>query len=117
MSLPLTPNRVAAVYEMLRSFPPFSGWVLPEADEVKFTVNRHHNWMASHQGGPTQHICVSVHLVGHMDTLVRVVAHEMVHMRQYLAREETPASTHNADFRKKAAVICKYFGFDPRLFV
>ena len=117
MSLPLTPHMLAAAYEYLRSTPPFRGWKLPHADEVKFTVNRHPSDLGACQGGPTCTIEISSVTVGHTDTMLRTMAHEMIHLRQFLHGEETRNSMHNRDFRRKSGQVCRYHGWDVRVFV
>ena len=116
MSLPLAPHMLAAAYEYLRSTPPFRGWKLPHADEVKFVVNRHPVNMGTCQGGSTCTIEISSVTVGHTDTMLRTMAHEMIHLRQFLHGEEN-SSQHNADFRHKSVQVCRYHGWDVRVFV
>lgn len=117
MALPLTPQIVAAAFDFLRATPPFKALGLPPSDEVKFTVNRHRTWLGSCLGGPTSEIAVSSHIVGHTDTLLRVVAHEQIHLYQYLSNTETAKVTHNAAFYRLAKRACKYHGWDERIFV
>lgn len=122
MSLPLTPEMLAAGYEYLRASPPFCRWKLPHSDEVAFAVSRHPVNLGAHQGkhaNGTKHtsIEISVVTVGHTNTLLRVLAHEMIHLRQYLRREETPNTVHNAEFRRLAKSVCQLHGWDDRIFV
>jgi hypothetical protein len=116
MTLRLTPQMLAAAYDFLRTSQPFSGWKLPESDAVAFTVNHHKYWFGSHQGAETCLITISDATVGHTSTLIRVMAHEMIHLRQYLHGEESRKISHNRDFRRKAALICKIHGFDEKAF-
>ena len=116
MSLRLSPEMLAAAYEFIRASQPFKGWKLPEADAVQFTVNAHKYWFGSHQGGPTCHISISESTVGHTATLIRVMAHEAIHLHQYQAGLESRSTHHNADFRRRAALVCREHGFDEKAF-
>lgn len=111
--LPLTPQRLGTVYDMLRSFPPFSGWGLPPGSEVKFHVAK----TKKHQAawwieGNIHHIEVSEKKHGHLETAVETMAHEMIHVRQRIAKTETSGVEHNAEFQRLALRVCKVFGFD-----
>lgn len=115
--LTLTPQRLAAVYECLRSFPPFSKWGIPSAEEVAFAVSHSRKNRGAYWHDGTQHwIEVSAKNIGHFTSLAMVMAHEMVHLYQKHAKTETPNTVHNAQFHKIAAVICKRFGWDVKLF-
>lgn len=116
MSLRLSPEMLAAAYEFIRTSQPFKGWKLPEADAVQFTVNAHKYWFGSHQGGPTCHITISEATVGHTATLIRVMAHEAIHLYQYQAGLESRSTHHNADFRRRAGLVCREHGFDEKAF-
>ena len=118
MSLKLTPKRLGAVYEMLRAFPPFSRWGLPPASEVEFHVaktDKHHAaWWID---GDKHHIEISAKKHGWMASLLATMAHEMIHVRQRIAKTETRSVEHNAEFRKMVPAICRRFGFDPGQFL
>jgi hypothetical protein len=111
--LRITPERLAGVYEMLRSFPPFSGWKLPPSSEVGFHVSKTDRWHAAWwMDGQTHHIEVSYKKHGHLHSLVASMAHEMIHARQRIAKTETKGAEHNAEFKRLAAIVCRSFGFD-----
>lgn len=122
MSLPLTPERLAATYTFLRAFPPFCRWGLPSAEDVTFSVlatrNFYGNYSCTYRrdGSIRHYISVSAGRVGHMATLLVTMAHEMLHLRQELGRATTPNTDHNAAFRRAAARISRRFGFDPKTF-
>ena len=116
----LTPERLAALYDALRAFRPFCGWRLPPAAEVTFRTTRARNCAAFYnreQRGTNYTITVSESLVGHFDTLAPILAHEMVHLKQDIARTETPNAEHNAEFHTLSATICREMGWDPKFFV
>ena len=120
MSLPLTPETLAAAYDFLKATPPFNKWGLPESDEVKFKVGRRPSEHARYQwDGERHNITVSEKGVGHTVTLFRVMAHEMTHMHlEELGMESRAHSeeVHNGAFRVLAAQVCKVHGFDPKAF-
>lgn len=118
MSLLITSARLAAVYEMLRAFPPFSRWRLPAADAVRFHVAKTDKWHAAWWiDGSTHHIEVSGKKHAHLASLVCSMAHEMIHVRQRIAKIETNGAEHNAEFKQAAKSVCRRFGFDAGQFL
>lgn len=116
----LTPERLAAVYTALRAFPPFCRWQLPPAPEVTFRVVKCRDCVGYYdrdRRGDNYTISVSESLVGHFDTLAPIVAHEMLHLYQDVAGTETPNASHNAEFHKLSANICRQMGWDRKFFV
>lgn len=119
MSLPLRPEHLAAAYEFIRSTPPFSSWKLPHSDEVVFTVNRHPGHCGGYFEGPgcRHEITISEVCVGHTDTLIRYMSHEMIHLHQAIKGLAPKRNVqHNRDFKRRALAVCKYHGWDERLY-
>ena len=111
--LPITPERLAGVYEMLRAFPPFNRWKLPPAEEVGFHVSKTTQWHAAWWiDGATHHVEASQKKHYHLSSLNASMAHEMIHMRQRIAKTETKGAEHNAEFLVLSKRVCKVFGFD-----
>ncbi len=112
---------VAAVYECLRQFPPFSRWKLPPADEVEFRVSNQRNTMGEYTryARTSEHIVmVSSSTIGHFATLANVVAHEMVHLKQAIDKTEPQkVGWHNAEYRRLAKQVCRIHGWDYKAFV
>lgn len=119
MSLPLTPEVVAAAYEFLRHCPPFRGWKLPEADAVEFHVTRHRDRYADHTLDRKQHrIRVSSHNVKTTYALLQAVAHEIIHEYQDgIAKSGSRKTDHNAEFVRLSKRVCRAHGFDPETFL
>lgn len=119
--LPLTPDMVAAVYDCLQRFPPFSRWKLPPAKEVEFQVNKQRNTMGEYTRyvRTSEHIViVSSETVGHFATLASVVSHEMIHLKQAIDKTEPKRiGGHNAEFRRLAKPVCKIHGWDYKAFI
>ena len=120
MSLRLTPDIIEGAYEFLRMTPPFRGWRLPPADEVEFVVARHRRYLGYHRGlrhkVNSHEIGISDSCVGHTNTLLRTMAHEMIHQYQQRKRTETSNTEHNAQFHKLARQVCRYHGWDEKEF-
>ena len=120
MTLRLTPDVLEACYEFWRTLPPFKVWNLPHADEVEFVVSRHPTHSGYHRGRRrdihSHEIGISEVCVGHIDTLNRAVAHEMIHQYQQRAGTETANTEHNAEFKRIARHVCRVHGFDARAF-
>ena len=119
MSLTLTPHLAAAVYDCLREFPPYKKMKLPPADEVEFHIvvdKLVHGWHTNAAGGGEHVIAISAGGVEHFDTLVRIVAHEMLHVYQAETKTETPNTKHNAAFHVLARRVCRLFDWDYKNF-
>lgn len=120
MTLPLNKETLAAAYDYLRTTPPFYRWNLPESEDVKFYVVRATDHFAHYKWDGKRHtISVSGGAIGHTSTLMEKLAHEIVHLHLEENGMESrggDANTHNAAFRKFAAQVCKWHGFDPKAF-
>lgn len=121
MPLTLNPEMLDAAYSFLRLTPPFDRWGLPLPGMVKFEVIRSGDYLGWFISPNDEHdfwprIQISDRCVGHTDTLLRTMAHEMIHAHQWYTKKDT-RSLHNADFRKRAARVCAAHGWDPKLFV
>ena len=120
MTLPLTPETLAAAYEYLLTTPPYSGWNLPDSEDVKFIVNRKlRKKFAQYQWNGERHtIAMSAASIGHTATLIEALAHETIHLYlEHMGWESRGnESVHNPAFQKLAAKVCKFHGFDPKAF-
>lgn len=119
--LRLTPRLMHDFYKAFSRTPPFGqkGWRLLPADEVIFKVSRTlHLGDHSYTPGKKDHaIALSELRHGHLHTMLVTLAHEMVHLVQAVEKTETPKAEHNADFRRRAKIVCRAFGFDPKEFI
>ncbi len=120
MTLHLTPDVLRGAYDFLRTTQPFHRWKLPPGREVEFRVVAKHDERGWHWRSPSadcHHVVgVSKTCIAHSDSLVMVMAHEMVHVRQSARGTETSNTIHNAEFRRLAKIVCRHHGFDPLLF-
>ena len=118
MSLPLTKDRIAAIYSALKQYPPFNRMKLPPVEQVRFRILRTKQVDGEYwrfQGSDDHTISVSAGRNGHWDTLGCTVAHEMIHLHQARAKTETRGQ-HNAEFHRIAKSVCKSFGWDEKQF-
>jgi hypothetical protein len=100
---------------MLLRCRPFSGWTtLPHPDEVRFVVEADPHAMGTYfhdEGEKWEHIVtISKEKCGHLDTVIKTLAHEMIHMRRH---KTTKWDQHDAIFRRYAKQIADELGFDP----
>lgn len=120
MTLPLTPEVLAAAYDYLATCEPFSGWNLPDSDDVVFKVSRSKKEFARYRWNGSKHvISISSAAVGHSTTLLTYMSHEILHLHLEQTGMESRSgdeNTHNAAFRKLAERVCKVHGFDPKAF-
>lgn len=115
MTLPLTLDTLRLAYDYLSETPPFNKWNLPESDDVEFRVVRDRGLFGWHNLENGKHIiAVSTGTVGFTDTLLRTMAHEMVHIHE---RSTGPCkSGHSAAFKRWSEQVCRVHGFDPKAF-
>jgi hypothetical protein len=120
MTLPLTPEMLAAGYEYLRASPPFRAWKLPPSVVVRFKVSRIASEFGRYQWDGERHIIsMSAKSIGQTETLLRYLAHEMIHLHLEATGQESKRggmNVHNAAFQRYAARVCKLHGFDPKAF-
>lgn len=117
MTLPLDPEMLAAAYDYLCTTPPFREWNMPHSEDVKFVVVKSKTdagWHKIENG--VDIIGVSSANIGRTLSLMELLAHEMVHVHQRAVGTETPQVKHNRAFNMMAAQVCKFHGFDPKLF-
>ena len=119
MTIRLTPARLAAAYECLRAFPPFCRWRLPPASDVRFTVLKTKAAYGQHRRlkySDKHFVYVSAGTVGHLNTLMCTMAHELIHVAQDVRKTTTPNTEHNAQFWRIAKSVARQFGWDERSF-
>lgn len=116
MTLPLTVESLAAAYDYLCEFPPFSKWNMPPSEDVSFKVLKTKDRTAHYVKISKGHeIAMSSAYVGSHEMLLSSMAHEMLHLHcsQTCWNRRNP---HDAAFQRFADRICKIHGFDRLLF-
>ena len=119
----ITPEIVEQAYEFLRATPPFRGWKLPSSDDVEFHVKHIKSdryadfYHAYDRGKPRGKWTMRVDPRGctHTDTLLRTLAHEMVHLREATMGLRLDVKQ-GASFKRLSAQVCRTHGFDPGVF-
>lgn len=100
MTICLTPEILRACYDFLSECPPFDRWNLPAGEDVIFKVVRNPQNFAMHSRVGKKHcIEVSTRSVGHVDTLVATMAHEMIHAHEGNVCAARSDVEHSAAFR------------------
>lgn len=115
--LHLTPEILEASYELLRATPPFRRWGLPDPDDVEFHVIGHprtagRHWVCAGK----HHVQASHSCISQLDGLVRIMAHEMIHIRETMLPGARNDVEHGRVFQRLADQVCRYHGFDRRAF-
>jgi hypothetical protein len=117
VTLPLNKEMLEAAYELARTTPPFKSWNLPDGEDISFRVTRdpfrRGHYRKDKHG--RHEIAVSALSIGYTHNLFETVCHEAIHLHQEISGMANGAE-HNASFRKLAAGVCKFHGFDPKLF-
>lgn len=110
----LSPQILSGLYAVLRGCQPFSRWGLPQADEIRFVVNRNRNFLGYYSVTRGKHqIEVSGVLCTQLQTALVTVAHEMCHLRD---RVRGRAKGHGASFKRSAKTVCRLHGWDVGAF-
>jgi hypothetical protein len=123
----VTPDSCRAVYEYFRTTLPFRRWKLPDAEAVEFRITKSSDLYGSvyypsivgHAIRPRME--VSDHLCWCTDLLLRVIAHEMCHLRQFQLDgwrivEKGKEYGHGPDFQAMAKLVCRRHGFNLETF-
>lgn len=116
MALIPTPDHLRASYDYLRAFRPFNRWPMPDSATLAFRVTRERNTAGWYiRVGDAHKIIVSARHAGSHLTVLKIVAHEMIHLKQAIVGTESPAN-HNADYKRLAAIVCRAWGWDDKDF-
>jgi len=107
----VTANTCKAVYEMLYQVPPFCKWNLPPSDDIEFVVMHDPSCYGMYE--PEHIITISSAKHGHLDTIIRTMAHEMIHLYQF-TRNRGGWNIHGAVFNRYAHKVSESLGFDPK---
>ena len=108
----VTAQTVQAVYEMLIQLPPFNRWNLPPSKQVVFEVHKDPTCLGEYE--PDPHVIrISEAKNGHLDTVIKTVAHEIIHMRLHLKKSKA-WDLHDDKFNELSHKIAVQLGFDPK---
>lgn len=108
----VTETSLVAVYEMLVELPPFKRWNLPPSHEVRFRARGMTDCMGQYEPEPHT-ITISTAKNGHLDTVIKTMAHEVIHL--YLFCKESPSwDKHDKTFTRLSSRVAASLGFDPK---
>lgn len=115
--LRLTADVLRLAYDYLNSTEPFCRWNLPDGEDIKLIVVRDPTLYGWHTlTGKSNTIGISANTVTYTDTLMRVLAHEMVHLHQSQNGMARAGVLHGRGFKILANEVCRIHGFDPGAF-
>ena len=115
MTLALDTDILEGAYNYLRATPPYKHWKLPESDTIAFHVCAT-KYMGYYTRDAVHHIALSARRIGHTNTVMHIMGHEMIHLHQGVAKTETPNTEHNAEFDRLAKLACRIHGWDWKEF-
>ena len=109
----LTPAILKNLYSAIYCMKPFDRWDMPLPEEINFIVDKDKDVMGSYlydTGEDFEHtITISSARCGHLDTVIRVLCHECIHMSRHKTHKWTH---HDKEFRNRAFRISSELGFD-----
>ena len=90
---------------------PFNTWNLPNTALINFVVTNEEDAYGTYVYDDDIHIItISKAKCSHFETILKTLAHEMIHMKRYKTKAW---DQHDAVFRRYAKSIANEFGFDP----
>jgi hypothetical protein len=117
VTLVFTSDTLRAAYNFLNETQPFNRWNLPDGEDIEFRVVRDASRFGWYRFDGNKHvIALSSSTIGHTQTLMQTVAHEMIHLHEENADACTPRIDHSAAFKRWAEQVCKHHGFDVKAF-
>lgn len=107
----LTPEMLAACYELLRTTKPFDGWLLPPASEIQFVPMPRMGRTGYADYAPLKrHHRIRVSEARHerLSRVLETMAHEMCHLKQHCCHATRNSAVHGKVFQKLADQVCKH---------
>ena len=114
----ITENNIANLYSVLIDFPVFDEYKLPPASKVDFVVVHDDTMCGQYEppeAGEPHIITISTAKCGHLDTVIKTLCHEIIHMICYLESPKTEKYvSHKGLFLKLQKRIANHLGYDPK---
>ena len=114
----ITENNIANLYDTLIQFPVFDEFRLPPSSKIDFQVVHDNSICGQYEppeAGEPHVITISTAKCGHLDTVIKTLCHEIIHMICYLESPKTEKYTsHKGLFSKLQKRVAKMYGFDPK---
>lgn len=112
----LTPDLLAAAYELLRQTAPFDKWNLPDSEDVTFSVLRTAKLFGDYTT-PPHTIRLSTRRHTRLTGVLATMAHEMLHLHLGEMGCHKDSVRHGPAFRLLAGEVCvQHPEFDPAIF-
>ena len=108
----VTRSTCIAVYELLIQLPPIKAWRLPPSKDLIFVVRNLPDVYGMFEPEPHK-ITISSAKHAHLDTVIRTMAHEMIHLHLFL-RKDPDWDKHTKVFLDAAEKVSHSLGFDPK---
>lgn len=110
----ITENNMANLYSALIEFPIFDEYKFPPASKVDFVVTDDVEIYGEYSPEPHT-ITISTGKCGHLDTVIKTLMHELIHMAIYI---DSPKSekyvNHTGKFKKLQKRVATKYGYDPK---
>ena len=106
----LTTDACRVMYECLIQLPPIKGWRLPPSQYVNFGIVRDSTMYGDYSPDPHT-IRLSSKKIAHLDTAMKTMAHEMVHLKLYKAKSPV-WDKHGPEFEELAHAVANTMGWD-----
>jgi len=113
----ITEDNIAALYAAFVYFPPFDNYKFPPPSKVEFVVTSSVELYGEYQpceSGDPHIITISTGKCSHLDTVVKTLMHEMIHMALYLEQPKGDYHSHKGRFSKLQKQVARIYGFDPK---
>lgn len=107
----ITRASCVAAYEFLCSIAPIKSWKLPPSQDIEFRVRAWSKFYGEYDERGIITISSAKH--GHLDTLLRTMAHEMIHQKLHLSGYPD-WEQHDQAFLDLAHAVGSELGFDPK---
>lgn len=113
----ITEDNIAALYAAFVHFPPFDNYKFPPPSKVDFVIVNNIDLYGEYQpceSGDPHIITISKGKCSHIDTVIKTLMHEMIHMALYLDAPRSDYHSHKGRFNKLQKQVAKIYGFDPK---
>ena len=114
----ITGHNIANLYSALIEFPVFDEYKLLPASKVDFVVLHDDTMCGEYQppeAGEQPIIIISTAKCGHLDTVIKTLCHEIIHMICYLESPKTEKYvSHKGLFLKLQKRVANNLGYDPK---
>lgn len=109
-----TVDVVRQTYELLLFVPVIKTWKLPGSNKIKFVVRADKDCYGWYEPNPDT-IGVSTAKCSHIDTIIKTVGHEMIHLYLY-KKHSKQWGDHEGIFKVLAERIANVLGYEPKDF-